>query len=122
MERSTRVLIADDEPSARRGLRALLSLFPQVEVAGEAADGREALLLVEQQHPDVVLLDARMPVMDGIEATRAIKRRWPGVRVVVSTMHSSYRQEAIASGADAFLLKGCPPEALREAILARTDH
>jgi DNA-binding NarL/FixJ family response regulator len=112
-----RVLIADDRVRARSGLRALLDLRPEIVVDGEAADGQEALQLVEACRPDVVLMDARMPVLDGLEATRLIKEKWPEIRVVVLTIHASYRADALASGADAFLIKGCPAAELLRAIL-----
>jgi YesN/AraC family two-component response regulator len=69
MTMQTRVLIADDRPRSRRGLKAVLALRPEIEIVGEAADGQEAVRLVAECHPDVVLMDARMPVMDGVEAT-----------------------------------------------------
>jgi DNA-binding NarL/FixJ family response regulator len=111
-----RVLIVDDQRPTRQGLKAVLTLSPQVEVIGEAADGQESVDLVAEHHPDVVLMDVQMPVMDGLEATRHIKSRWPEVRVVVLTMHANYRAKALAAGADAFLIKGCPSEMLRAAI------
>ena len=111
-----RILIADDKRPARKGLHALLSLCPQVEVIGEAVDGQDAVNLVAERHPDVVLMDMRMPVMDGLEATRRIKSQTPGVRVVVLTLHAEYQAEALTAGADAFLVKGGPPEALWTAI------
>jgi DNA-binding NarL/FixJ family response regulator len=117
MESRTRVLIADDQQPVREGLRCLLSLSSQVEVVGEAADGQDALHLVAERHPDVVLMDVQMPVMDGLEATRRIKDQWPGVRVVVLTIYARYRARAISAGADVFLLKGCSPEALQDAII-----
>jgi len=119
MKQRIRVLIADDRPRSRNGLKALLVTQPEIEMVGEAADGREAVQLVEECRPDVVLMDARMPVMDGLEATRLIKDRWPEVKVIVLTMHASYRANALAAGADAFLVKGCPAEELFEAILVR---
>jgi DNA-binding NarL/FixJ family response regulator len=118
-EHRIRLLIADDAPRSRHGLRALLATWPEVEVIGEAADGREAMRLLGEYQPDVVLMDARMPVMDGLEATRLIKSKWPEIRVVVLTMYPAFRTQALAAGADAFLVKGCPPEELLEAIL---DH
>ncbi len=115
--RRIRVLIADDRLWARAGLRALLSTRAEVEVVGEANNGREALGLAEEQRPDVVLLDAQMPVMDGLETTRLIKARWPETRVIVLTMHAAYRSQALAEGADRFLVKGGPTTQLFEAIL-----
>ena len=119
MERQTRVLIADDQRPVREGLRSLLALSPQVEVVGEAVDGQHALHLVAECHPDVVLMDIQMPVMDGLEATQRIKSQWPEVRVIVLTIYARHRARALAAGADVFLLKGCMSEALQEAILAR---
>lgn len=118
-----RLLIADDAPPSRAGLRALLATLrlkgSHAEVVGEAADGQEAMRIVEECRPDVVLMDARMPGMDGLEATRLIKEKWPEVKVVVLTMYAAYRSEALAAGADAFLIKGCAPEELLRAILER---
>ena len=117
MGKRVRVLIADDSASARRGLRALLALWQEVEVIGEASDGHEAMRLLEQGRPDVVLMDAQMPGMDGIEATRQVKMRWPEVRVVVVTMYAGHRARARAAGADVFVSKADPPERLLAAIV-----
>jgi DNA-binding NarL/FixJ family response regulator len=134
MAKPIRVLIADDNARSRSGLRALLGTvrlepsfalgrgghdetWPVVEVVGEAANGREAVRQVVKYRPDVVLMDVRMPVMDGLEATWLIKNRWPGVKVVVLTLYVTYRTEALAAGADVFLVKGCPNEELFAAIL-----
>jgi DNA-binding NarL/FixJ family response regulator len=111
-----RVLIADDHPSARRGLRALLSTCPAVEVVCEAVDGHEAVQRVEECRPDVVLMDIRMPVCDGVEATQAIKAQWPEVEVIVLTVSAAYEAAAIAAGADGFLLKGGPSQELLAAL------
>ncbi|MGD9029813.1 MAG: response regulator transcription factor [Anaerolineae bacterium] len=117
MPNATRVLIADDRPRSRRGLRALLTTQPGIEVVGEAGNGREALRLVGETWPDAVLMDAKMPAMDGLTATRLIKERWPGIKVIVLTMYGANRTDAMTAGADAFLVKGCSAEKLLRAIL-----
>jgi DNA-binding NarL/FixJ family response regulator len=122
MERPVRVLITDDRWVTRRGIRALLSQLPQIEIVGEAANGQESVDMAASCCPDVVLLDIQMPVMDGLEATRCIKSRWPSIRIVVLTMYARYRTLALAAGADAFLLKGGTTEELQEAIMGDTQH
>jgi DNA-binding NarL/FixJ family response regulator len=117
MMQHIRVLIADDRLSSRDGLKALLATRSEIDIAGEAADGREAVDLIEKCRPDVVLMDIRMPVINGLEATRIIKDRWPEVKVIVLTMYPSHKAEALAAGADAFLVKGCQAENLLHAIL-----
>lgn len=117
--RRVRVVIADDQRPTRQGLKALLSLLPpSVEVIGEAGNGQAAVELVAERRPDVVIMDVRMPVVDGLEATRQIKSRWPEIRVIALTMYPTYRADAQAAGADVFLLKGCSVEDLRAAIVA----
>jgi DNA-binding NarL/FixJ family response regulator len=116
MSQQRRVLVVDDQRSTRQGLRALLALFPDIEWAGEAADGCDAVRLVTEQHPDVVLMDVRMPVLDGLEATRRIKSQRPEVKIIMLTMYAEYQAEALAAGADMFLIKGGPMSALRNAI------
>ena len=96
----------------------MLTLSPQIKVIGEAVDGREAVYLVAERQPDVVLMDMQMPVMDGLEATKRIKEQWPEVRVIALTMYPRYRVEAVAAGVDTFLLKDSPTELLQNTILA----
>lgn len=110
-------LIVDDSPRSRAGLRALLTTSPEVTVIAEASSGGEAVEQVEQHQPDVVLMDVRMPGMDGLTATRCIKKNWPQTRVVLLTMYDTYRQEAKAAGAEAFLIKGCSLDEILQALL-----
>ena len=119
MKRRVRVLIADDQGSTRQALKAHLTLCPQVEVVGEAIDGSEAVHMVAEHRPDIVLMDMQMPVMDGLEATKRIKEQRPEVKVIALTMYPGYRVEAVAVGVDAFLLKGSPTEVLQDTILAQ---
>jgi len=119
MDKPTRLILADDNPHARHGLRAILSSHTGVEVVGEASQGDEAITLIETLQPDVALLDVRMPKTDGLQATRIIKNRRPRIRVVLISMYTDYKVEALAAGADAFLVKGCPAEELLTAILGK---
>lgn len=112
-----RVLIADDKRSARQGLKALLARIPEIEVVAEAVNGQEAVDLTAVRQPDVILMDAQMPGMDGLEATRRIKSQWPAVKIIILTLHPQYRQRALAAGADAFLLKGGTAESLWNTVL-----
>ncbi len=106
------ILIADDQPRARKSLRALLATKFRMNVVYEAANGEEAILCVEKCKPDIVLMDARMPVLDGIEATRLIKTSAPKVKVIVMSMYPEYCASALAAGAEAYISKGEPPEQL----------
>lgn len=116
MKRRIRILIADDRPPSRNGLRALMASWSEVGAVYEAADGLEALQLTEDVQPDVVLMDVRMPVMDGLEATRLVKSRWPAIKVIVLSISARYREDALTAGADGFLVKGCPTEDLLDAV------
>jgi DNA-binding NarL/FixJ family response regulator len=100
-----RALITDDKPRARAGLRALLEASG-CEIVGEATNGLEAITGIEREVPDIVILDVRMPGVDGIEATRIIKRRWPHVRVLALSLYPEERARALEAGADAFATKG----------------
>jgi DNA-binding NarL/FixJ family response regulator len=112
MQKPIRVLIVDDQPRARTSLEALLSTWHRVLEIREAGDGREALQLVQEFRPNMVLVDVRMPEVDGLEATTQIKAQWPWVKVIVLSMYPEYRDEALASGADAFVGKADAPDAL----------
>ncbi|MFF0723961.1 response regulator [Streptomyces sp. NPDC004134] len=117
-----RVMLADDQVLVRAGFSALLDAQQDLEVCGEAADGEQAVALVREQRPDVVLMDIRMPVLDGLEATRRITRDpdLAGVKVVMLTTFEldEYVFEAIRSGASGFLVKDTEPEELVRAVRA----
>jgi DNA-binding NarL/FixJ family response regulator len=117
MNELVRILITDDQQPTRQGLKALLSFTAQVEIVGEASNGQEAVQMAGRHQPDVVLMDMHMPVMDGLEATRIIKSRWPGIGIIALTIHPTYRLAAFEAGADAFLLKGCAAELLEKTII-----
>lgn len=105
-----RILIIDDSYSFRVGMRALLQIQPDMEVVGESDSGKSVTKIVEDLHPDLILLDAQMPGMNGIEVTQVLKEFNPKIKVILMTMFSDYRPTAIAAGADSFLTKGIPPE------------
>lgn len=110
MKNSIRIIVSDDSQIARSGLIALLRSLrtnsSQFEVVGEASNGEEVIGMIEDLNPDVVFMDARMPVIDGIEATRIVKARIEGVKVIVMSMYSEFQQQAYEAGADLFLKKG----------------
>ncbi len=116
--RVARVLIADDHALVREGLRAVLEAEGAIEVVGEARDGEEAVGLCAELSPDVVLMDVRMPGVDGLEATRRIKRGMPRVSVVMVTMHDNpdYLLEAVRAGAAGYVLKDSSGERIAEAV------
>lgn len=103
-----RVLLVDDQAPVRRGLRALLETCEDIEVVGGASDGYQAVALADVLAPDVVLMDCRMPGMDGLEATRIIKRDRQETAVVALSMYPELESAARGAGADAFLVKGGP--------------
>lgn len=115
-----RLLLVDDQSLICQGLKAMLSLEDDLEVVGIANDGEQAVAQVAALHPDVVLMDVRMPVMDGREATRKICQQYPQVKVLVlSTFDDSqYIADAIRAGAKGYLLKDMPSEELAQAIRA----
>ena len=114
--RRLRVLVVDDDPVIRRALRLILRSEPGVTVVGEAADGEDAVIQADQLRPDVVLMDLRMPRMDGLEATRRLKARNPDVMVVILSVYADGFDAARAAGASYLLLKDSPVETLLEAL------
>ena len=117
---SVRVVLADDHPMYRFGLRAVLDASPEVEVVGEAADGAELLALVARHAPDVVLTDLSMPTLSGTAAIDELTRRQPGVGVLVLTMHEDDVSlfAALRAGARGYLLKGADRDEIVRAVLA----
>jgi len=117
---SIRVLLVDDQPLLRQGYRMVLSAQDDLEVVGEAAEGAAAVRAAHALRPDVVLMDVRMPGMDGIEATRQIVQQTPEVRVIILTTFDvdQYAFSALRAGASGFLLKNVPPDDLLSGIRA----
>lgn len=115
-----RLLIADDHALVRSGLRVMLKRDPGFEIIGEAGNGREAIELCRSLEPDLVLMDMRMPEMDGLEATRAIKCEHPEINILMVTMHDNndYMLEAAKAGAAGYVLK----DASRNELLAAMRH
>jgi DNA-binding NarL/FixJ family response regulator len=118
----TRIVIADDQGLFREGLRTLLSIRPDMDVVGEAGDGEEAVALVDALRPDVVLMDLRMPRVDGIQATVRIRERWPDIPVLVLTTFDDDANlfGALKAGAAGYLLKDVSSETLISAVQAAT--
>jgi DNA-binding NarL/FixJ family response regulator len=116
---STRIVIADDQALVRAGLRKIFEADPALEVVGEAANGASAVEVVQRLGPDVVVMDIRMPVLDGLEATRRLARNSEGAaRVLILTTFDldEYVYEALRAGASGFMLKDAPPEDLIAAV------
>ncbi|MFF4160163.1 response regulator [Streptomyces sp. NPDC001678] len=126
MTTTVTVLVADDEELTRTGLRTLLSALPGLDVVGEAADGHQALALAGELRPDVVLMDVRMPGIDGIEATRRLQTALPAppkVVVITTFENDAYVYDALRAGAAGFVLKRAPSEQIGHALrlVATTD-
>jgi DNA-binding NarL/FixJ family response regulator len=120
VESPLRILLADDHAIVRQGLRLLIDSQPDMRVVGEAADGQEALEQAQALQPDIVVMDVAMPGMNGVIATRALKRQRPDVAIVALTRHDeeTYLEECLRAGAAAYVLKQSPPKAFVQAIRA----
>jgi DNA-binding NarL/FixJ family response regulator len=112
------IMIVDDHPVVRQGLRAMLSSEPDIRVQGMAASAREAISLIERERPDVVLMDLRMPEMEGIEAIKRLRRISPNIKILVLTNYGSdeYIVRATQAGAMGYLLKNTPQEEIVNAV------
>lgn len=118
--RPIRVLLAEDHALVRAGFRALLQNLPGIEVVAEAGDGREALRLIRESQPDVVLMDISMPGLNGLDATARVASEFPNVRVIILSMHANeeYVLQALRAGATGYLLKDSDAAELELAIAA----
>jgi len=115
-----RVILAEDHTIVRKGIRMLLEKEPDIEVVGEAATGRDAVRLVEGLLPDIAILDNTMPLLNGLEATRQIKKQFPDVKVLILTMHTDeeYVHQFLQEGASGYIVKQAAPEELVSAVRA----
>jgi DNA-binding NarL/FixJ family response regulator len=118
VDRQIDVLIADDQIKTRQGLKALLRFSPFVNMIWEAEDGEAAMRIVSDVKPDVVIMDVQMPVLSGLKATRWIKQNWPEVKVIILTMYPYNEEDALAAGADCFLVKGDKTYSIQDVILS----
>jgi two-component system, NarL family, response regulator DegU len=118
IRRPTRLAIVDDHELTRRSLQNMLADEDDIEIVGEAANGRQALLLCSRLRPDLILMDVRMPEMDGLAATKEVKQRYPEISVMMLTMHENpdYLLEALKAGAAGYVLKDAPQEDIIEAV------
>lgn len=116
--RPVRVLVVDDQQLMREGLASLLSIQPGIELVGAAANGQEAVEQAQRLSPDIILMDVRMPVMDGVTATQQVRQQLPGCQVLMLTTFDDdeYVFKALAAGASGYLLKDIPAEALAKAV------
>jgi CheY-like chemotaxis protein len=111
-----RFLIVDDTSRARQSMKALLGVWNLADEVHEAVNGTEALTQAEEFQPEIVLMDARLPVMSGLEATRQIKAKWPQIKIIVMSVFADYQALAQEAGADDFVSKSDPPDKLRQTI------
>jgi len=110
------ILIADDDPYMRQCLRRALEVDPDLRVAWEAQNGLQAIVMADQHRPDVVMLKAEMPRMDGFEAARCLRLRRPDLCIVILSLYEQFRSQALESGADAFIVKDCGCSKLRSIL------
>ena len=114
----TRVLIVDDHPVYRDGLKVMINRETDMEVVGVAEDGEQAVTLIRKLLPDIVLMDVKMPIMDGVEATRQIHVEMPGMKILALSIYAddSFMENMMSAGALGYILKGCDSEELCDAI------
>lgn len=117
------IIIVDDQAMVRDGLKMILSLYEEIQIIGEAANGEELLTRLKTDVPDVILMDIRMPIMNGIDATRAVKEKYPGVKIIILTTFNEdeYIFNGLRNGADGFILKDSDSKEIIKAIKAALD-
>jgi len=115
-----KLLLVDDHPVVRKGIRSYLENVDSVKVLGEATNGEEAVAMTRELSPDVVLMDIEMPKMSGLEATQAIRKEFPGIKILILTVHNTkyYVMQILQAGAKGYVLKDAPPEVLLKGIEA----
>lgn len=118
MEKQVNVLIADHQRNTRRGLRALLEFSPFINQIWEARDGEGAIKVINEVKPDLVILEVELPLIGGFCVTRWIRNNWPEIKVVILTLYPHYEEDALAAGADRFLVKGSEEYSIQEEILS----
>ena len=118
MDQQIDVLIAEHEKDIRRGLRALLRFSPFINQIWEATNGESAVKLINQIEPDLVIMSVKLPGIGGLSVTRWIRRNFPDIKVIILTMYPYYEKDALAAGADRFLVKGDEEIAIQQEILA----
>ena len=117
MNHKLRILIVDNQVRARTSMKALLDAWHEIEEVREAANGIEAVQLAQEFQPDVILMDARMPGINGFDATRLIKARWPQIKIIILSMYPEFQAESLAAGADSFVSKSDLPDELRKTLI-----
>ncbi|MEJ8547445.1 response regulator [Brevibacillus borstelensis] len=119
----TDIMIVDDQRIVRDGLKMIVSLYEEINIVGEAANGEELLALLKNKLPDVILMDIRMPVMNGIDATKAVKETYPQVKIIILTTfdEEEYIFSCLKNGADGYILKDSPSQEIIKSIRAACD-
>lgn len=118
VEEQINVLLADHQRNTRRGLRALLGFSPFINQIWEARDGEGAIKVINEVKPDLVILEVQLPLIGGVSVTRWIRNNWPEIKVVILTLYPHYEDEALAAGADRFLVKGRDDDFIEDEILS----
>lgn len=113
-----KVLIVDDQSLIREGLNMMLSLYEEIKIVGEATNGQEAIEIIEEKEVDVILMDIRMPLMDGVEATRIVKEKYPHIKIIILTTFNEdeYIFQGLNNGADGYILKDVSSKELVNSI------